>query len=494
MDPNLDDQRTSARTRARVLRPGVTTVFLVAALTSSCLHRVPDRIAAPIHTPGAFSESGDAPAPSRWWESFGDDELNRLVDRTLAGNLDLQSAWARLTQALAMARRVGAEGKLQVTGDLGAKRSRDAGPIASGRPSRKTAEIYTLELSASYELDLWGRVRSLRRAAALDVTSSREDVDAAAMTLAATVADAWFTLVEQRAQEKLIQEQQQVSQTYLDLVEIRFGQGQATALDVYQQRTQVANTRSQLPPVAARREVLEHQLAVLSGRPPAEAVARPADALPPLPPLPSAGVPVEVLKRRPDVRAAHTRLKAADHRVAAAVADRWPSLQLTGSSLYQGLDASRMFDIWGWSIAGSLIQPLLDGGYRRAEVERHRALVQEQLLTYGQAILNALREVEDALAQERQHGRLVASLTAQLRLANATLAQARSHYVNGLTDYLPVLTALQTSQGLERSLLQAKREQIGYRIALHRALGGDWTRDLPAPKAKPVVADKETTP
>ncbi len=171
------------------------------------------------------------------------------------------------------------------------------------------------------------------------------------------------------------------------------------------------------------------------------------------------------------------------------MAERWPALRLTAISAHQGDQPNLLFDEWAWSIAGNLVAPIMDGGYRRAEVARHQAIVQERMRNYGQAVLVACQEVEDALVQEEQQRLFIDSLAQEMSLAAATLKQAKSRYVNGLSDYLPVLTALQVLQRDERDMLAAEKQMITFRIQLHRALGGAWPRQLtPAPNI-PVLED-----
>jgi len=437
------------------------------------VYDVPDRSRPPVAIPAAFSASGRASGSARWWKDFGDPALDALVERALADNLDLRVAWARLRQAGALARQAGAGQWPSVDAEAGVSRSRTETAGVTAR-----ANLFSAGLAAAYEVDLWRRVRSTRRAAELDVLASRGDLETAAISVAATVGDVWYSLVEQREQRKLLDEQVKTSETLLELVERRFGQGQASALDVYQQRTQLANTRGQVHPVEARLAVLEHQLAVLLGRAPAGEMAPALGKLPGLPPLPKTGLPADLLHRRPDVRAAARRLAAADYQVAAAVADRLPAVRLTGGAGYSSTKFHKLPVRPAWSIGSALLMPVFDAGRRAAEVSRTKAQVDEALAAYERAILAALREVEDALIQELKQRAHLESVERQVKLASATLRQARLRYSHGLSDYLPVLTAVQALQRLERAEVAARRELVSFRIQLYRALGGSWPKEL----------------
>jgi len=446
------------------------------ALAAGCqAPEVPPRDALPAPLRPAYSVVSGEPLSDRWWEAFDDPQLNALVEGMLKQNLELKAAWARLDQAAAVAEQAGAGLQPALDLNAGASRTRVNRPTA---PGKRTSNLFTIGLAASYEIDLWGRVSAERDAARTDLSASREDTAAAAISLAASAAETWFSLIEQHAQRRLLDEQIAVNRTYLELTELRFAQGQAGALDVYQQRLSLANTRGQIAPVEAAIRVLEHQLTVVLGGGPTDGFDVKDRALPELPALPGLGVPSDILQRRPDVAAAFNRLKGADYRVAAAVADRYPALRLTAGTGYQGARIQDIFDNWIWNIAGNIAAPLFDGGRRKAEVNRAKAVTVERLNAYGQTVLNAVREVEDALAQEEQQELFLRNLEIQVALAEATLKEARQRYVNGLSDYLPVLTALEALHRLQRDRLSARRQLISYRIQLCRAVGGVWPKSL----------------
>jgi len=309
------------------------------------------------------------------------------------------------------------------------------------------------------------------------------------MTLSAGVAEAWFSFIEEGLQLALLDQQQETGRTFLELTLLRFSTGLSSALDVYQQRQQLASTQAQIPLARGRREVLRHQLAVLLGEPSLPARFRDPGRLADLPPFPALGLPAELLKQRPDVRRAQLSLAAADYRVAAAVADRFPAVRIGGETGFESSDFAEIgsiFQNWIWSVMANLTWPVFDGGRRKAEVDRNRAVVRERVDAYGQVVLQAIQEVEDALAQERMQAAFLRELADQVELARATLREARMRYVNGLSDYLPVLAALQSLQELERNLLTARRNLLTYRVQLYRAMGGAWPEVLTDPSERPV--------
>jgi outer membrane protein TolC len=185
-----------------------------------------------------------------------------------------------------------------------------------------------------------------------------------------------------------------------------------------------------------------------------------------------------LLVQRPDLRGAQARVVAADHRLASAIADLLPAIRLSGSTGYQSPRFADLLESWAWNVAGSLSAPLFEGGRRWAEVQRSRAALTERLQSFASTLLVALREVEDALVQERKQKEYMNKLKSQLDIATANLREARGRYVNGLVEYLNVLTALSSYQNLEQQYLEAKRATFTYRVQLCRALGGSWSREI----------------
>lgn len=454
---------------------------LAAALLACSPHKVTKNPLPPVPVPEAFGTStGSNALPEKWWADFNDAALEQLIADTLSGNLQLRAAWARVEQARTLVIQANSGKYPQL--ELSAGASRQKLRFNFQQEITVQSDQFSASLAASYELDLWRRMANQGDAAALDALAMRDDVESIAISLAAEVTEAWFDLIAQRAQKQLITEQLQINETYLELVELRFQKGLAAGLDVYQQRQQVVQTRARLRLIDATIELLEHRLALLTGKAPADGpVAAPVE-LPSMPAVPGNGLPADLLARRPDVRAARRRVEAADYRVAIAVADRLPAIRLRGTT---GLQSSELADFIAsplWSIAASLTAPIFDAGRRKAEVARTEAVVEERLMSYGQVLLQAMIEVENALAQERQQVEYIKELEESIELAAATLREAQERYRQGLIDYLPVLSSLQAQQQAEITLLMARRQLLSYRVQLCRALGGTWTQTLSAPE------------
>lgn len=454
---------------------------LAAALVlfSGCFTPEP-RPAAPVELPGQYQAlyTGEDPGPGEWWQALGSDELNALVDRALAGNFDIRTALSRVRQARASARKTGADLSPTLDAGGGADKSRQQTKTDGDGRNSTWSKSVSAGLSAGYELDLWGRLGALHTSDLLEYEATREDLEAAAVTVAADVADAWVTLLSLGRQIRILEKQIRMNRQMLKLQELRFLNGQADTLAVSQQREALAQARAILPTLQQSREQQKNALAVLLGRAGGGSLTLSDTGLPQLPPLPRAGLPADLLASRPDVRAAGLRLKAADWQVSAARADRLPSLTLSAEAAFSSSSLDLVFSNWVTTLAASLSAPLMDGGRKLAEVDRARAEADQYLTAYARTVAGAIREVEDALVAENRQGQYIRLLMEQLEASRLTVKDARIQYMNGQDNYLAYLTAWTSVQSLERQMVDEQAEQIRNRIALYRTLGGDWTRRL----------------
>jgi NodT family efflux transporter outer membrane factor (OMF) lipoprotein len=457
------------------------TLALLAALTlTGCSFFVPEtRLPAHDAVPDSYSNQAAAgDTAQRWWETFQSDQLNALVEEALGGNFSLKESWARLRQVEALAIQSGAARWPGLSVEAGVSGGGQLDTQRNGDTIYTPLESYRLGVASTYEVDLWGRIRSKQRAAILSASASREDLNTAAISLAANVTTRWIGVMSQRMQKKLLQRQLEANITVVDLLELRFRKSLASALDVFQQRQIVEQVRAQMPLAEQQEQRLLNELALLLGRMPFEAPKVAAEPLTIPQDVPATGLPIQLLSARPDIRAAMFRLEAADWTVSGARADRLPTIRLTGSAAYRAGELDALFDNWLFNLAAGLTAPLFDGRQRSAEVERQRAVVDESLAAYRRTILNAVREVEDALVDEQKLREHLLGLNAQLGAARSALDEARQRYRGGLNDYLPVLTQLVSVQNLERTIINRTADLLVARVDLFRALGGGWPRAL----------------
>ncbi len=437
---------------------------------------------APSDLPDAFSTSGTLKSDPQWWLAFEDAGLNRAVETALVSNLSLQATWERLSQARAAARKSAAARYPDLSLSGGASNAENRGT------SDGSSQSFSAGLAAGYEVDLWGGVAATAEAAALDADASEAALRTAALSLSAEVATLWYRLQGAQMQYALLQRQRKINENYLALTERKFRSAQARASDVLQQRQSLEAVNGNI--VTAQNDITlyEHQLAVLMGQLPGNLAYEPLPGFTPLPPLPATGVPSTLLAERPDVKAAFYDLQAADRRVAAAVAERYPQLSLSASIQSSALRAADLFEAWVLNLAANLSAPLIDGGARRAEVARTEAVRNEALYTYAQTLLEAFREVEDALSEREHQLRYVESLDAQLALSAAAVEQLRSQYLHGSGSFEAFLSAQLSHQSLERTRVTAARELREKQITLYRALSTGWNPQRQKPMQRSADA------
>lgn len=446
---------------------------LAVLLLSACSFHKPQpaTLLEPLPQTYAGASGETQPTAEPWWKELRDSRLNALVAEALADNLDLAQGHARLSQAQALARSAAAARWPSAELQGAAGRVRQQGLFGPA-----TSDSYRLSVAAGFELDLWRKLASRSAAARLDALAARQDLQTLYLSLSAQVADLYYLVVEQRAQLALVDETIASFADTLQRVEARYRQGLVPPLDVYQSRQNLAAARARQPLVEQSLEAAENALAVLVGRTPAQTIFDAVEQLPALDAAFAAGLPASLLQRRPDIAAALCRLQADDARLAAAVAERFPAFNLVadyggaGSELSTLLDSPNIF----WNLLVNLAQPLLDGGRRRAEVERQRALFAEHLAAYRQTVLRALQEVEDALVQERTGDERIRRLEQQVVATGGALRLAKDRYLLGLSEYLPVLTAQIAHAEAQSNLIEARRQRVAARISLARALGGSW--------------------
>ncbi len=473
--PGSEGQTISQATKKNFPSAPLTFLLLLITILVSCTGTT-RKIQPPIAVQEKFSISGKSLLADKWWMSFNDPTLNRLIDKALGDNLQLKSVWDRLAQTEAVAQKTRADFFPTLDLQSRAFRSESRGGGSSSDVRRQTSSFnnFSLGMIAGYELDLWGRIQSNQDAAELDLKASAQDLQAAAITLSAQVAETWYQLVEQYGQLELLSIQLRTSEQVLELMTLRFRRGKIGATDVLQQRQLIESIRGEILISKSRAKILEHQIAILLGQSPSAQVTKRTIKLVPLPPLPNAGLPSDLVRRRPDIQQAYLKLLAADRRVASAISDRFPRISLSVQIDSSSDKVRDLFSNWLTTFAANLVRPLLDGGSRKAEVERTHAVTSERLHEYAQTILDSLREVEDALTQERRQKALILSLNKQLKLSKQVIERIRDRYAHGTVDYLRILDVLLTDQTLERNLLEAHRKLIEFRIALHRALAGGW--------------------
>ena len=454
----------SVRTRTSL------TLALGIALLSGCSLSTPVPQST-VQAPSQWNSTADSLVwpQARWWAEYDAPQLSRLMAQARTGNLDLATAATRLLQADAQLRQSGASLLPSVDGGASGRRGGNSG-------DGDVSNSFGATLSASYEVDFWGRNRATVAAAAANLNASRYDLEALAISTDASVASSWFQLVENQARLQLARDNLAAAERVLTIVEARYRYGADDSLALSQQRALVAQLRANLPALEQQTLQLRNSLALLLGQGPDFAPGTLPDMAAIRVPEPGAGLPSELLNRRPDIRASEQRLLAANANLTAARAALYPSIQLTGSYGAQSSVLSELVSnpLNPWSLAAGLTQPIFDGGRLRAQVEISEASQQEALIGYQRAILDALIDADTALGalqQARLQYQLQQAATEEAQLA-FELAEAR--YKAGAIDLQNLLDTQRSFFQSQDSLVQQRAAWLQATVDLYRALGGGW--------------------
>jgi NodT family efflux transporter outer membrane factor (OMF) lipoprotein len=444
-------------------------------------------------TPAAFKEQPPASSPGaeqwqpanpadrasrgKWWEIFGDPELNQLEEQVATSNQDLKVYEARFREARAAIRfnRASQFPTISTAPTIAYTKSADYSPSFPSKIQEASVGDFVLPFDLSYELDLWGRVRRTVAAARDEAQATAGDYEGAKLSLEAELAMDYFELRSADAQKQLLDDTVKAYSDDVQLTTHRFKGGAAPRSDVAQAQTQLDTTRVQDTDVTVQRAQFEHAIAILIGKPPADfsLAETPLNNQPPtIPP----GLPSELLQRRPDIAAAERRMAEANQQIGLAKAAYFPTVSLEGTAGFAGTQASNWFT-WPagfWAIGPGLAETLFDAGRRRATSESARANYDATVATYRQTSLTAFQEVEDNLSalrilenEAQQQDQAVASSTDSLHLFT-------NRYKGGVDTYLQVITAQTIELANERNAIDILRRRMDASVLLVKALGGGW--------------------
>jgi NodT family efflux transporter outer membrane factor (OMF) lipoprotein len=430
------------------------------------------------------AQPGDHLPRGRWWEIFGDPELNGLQEELAPANQNLRIAEARLREARAAVRFNRAALFPTISAGVGLSAVRESANqpfLRGGGRSGSSSGDLLASLDLSYEVDLWGRVRRTVAAARRESEATAADLETASLSLHAELAFDYFALRAADAQKQLLDETVKAFEAALRLTTNRYEGGAAPRSDVAQAQTQLDTTRAQATDVTVQRAQLEHAIAILLGRPPAEfgLPPRPLDARPPDIPF---GLPSQLLERRPDIGAAERRVAEANEQIGIAKAAYYPTLMLNASVGFEGssfgnlLNASSLL----WSVGAAITQTIFDAGRRRAVSEAARAGYDATVAAYRQTTLTAFQQVEDNLAALRILEQESAEQRRAVESAQLSLQLFTNRYRGGVDTYLQVITAQTATLANQRTEIDILGRRMAASVLLVKALGGGWdTSQLP---------------
>jgi multidrug efflux system outer membrane protein len=428
--------------------------------------------------PGTWKLAAPADAIARgdWWSIFNDPVLDDLERQAAENNQDVKAAIARVTQSRALARNAKADFFPQLTFDPSATWSRTSENRLNAVPNG-LGNDFRVPLDLSYELDLWGRVKRTFEGANADAQARLAAFENTLLILKADVAQNYFVLRTLDTERAILRHTVQLRREALDLVRARFTGGAASELDVSRAETELNATQAEILGVDRQRATVEHALAVLVGKPASEfAVTELPLGVGTLPPVIPAGLPSELLERRPDIAEAERALAAANARIGVAKAAFFPVVRLTGLAGFESLDVESLFN-WqsrAWSLGPSITFPLFQGGRNRANLKRSQAVYEESVAAYRQRILVAFKEVQDALTGTRLLHEQAGAQDRTVASARKTATISNTRYRAGLVSYLEVIESERTALTAERETARLTGQRLVTSVQLIKALGGGW--------------------
>lgn len=441
--------------------------------------------AAPINAAGVQwspAQAADSQPRGTWWAVFQDPVLNELQARLATGNFDIQLAQAQLRQAQATVRAARAAFYPKVDATLGATRASTSTPARQPLLVNPVGNSFAADVTASWEADLWGRLHAQARSSQALAQASEADLGNARLAAQSALAQTYVSLRMAERQAALQRELVQGDEETLRLTMQRHRAGVVSGGDVEQAQTQLKSAQAALLEVEVTRAQLEHAIAVLLGLAPSRFTLPPAAVDLQVPPLPAAGLPSQLLQRRPDIAAAERRVASRDQQLRAADVAWFPTLSLSGSL---GARSSDWADLWSaptrvWSLGPQLAATLLDGGARSDQLAQGEAALDAAVASYRLAVLGAIEEVENQLAAlrvlEREAQVQDDAVAAARRALEITLAQYRA----GTVGAQNVVAAQAAVSSAERGRVDLHGRRLAASVSLIQALGGGWQADRPA--------------
>lgn len=455
-------------------------LFSVAAMLAACQAVGPDYVRPQSALPTDYSEtsanaSQNELAIKNWWILFNDATLNTLVDQALKENTDMQYAIARIEEADAYAREVGAATLPSVDFDATATRSRvtESGPfpVFAANPRRN----YTYQFSSNFEIDFWGKIRRAKESARAQLLSTKYAKETVSWTLSSNVARNYLALRSTEAQLAIAQQNLKSREESLALTKRRFEGGVSSKLDVHQAEVANANLTADITELTRQRAIYVHQLATLTGK--LDLALASSDGTQLLaPPVPPAGLPSSLLENRPDVRQAEEQLIAMNANIGSAKAALYPTISLTGAFGAESLALSDILKSASriWTAGLDISMPIFNSGRLSSRVEQASARQKQALAQYQGSVRSAFQEVNDALVNVRQYTERETALSLSAEAAKNALQISENRYRDGYSSYLEVLDAQRVYNDAASNLALAREARLVASVGLFKALGGGW--------------------
>ncbi len=459
------------------------TFWLLVMTIASCTVG-PDYVKPTAEVPASYKETGgwkkaepkDAMIKGVWWEMFKDPELNRFEEQVNISNQNIAVAEAQFRQARALVQTARSGYYPTITARASFVRARRSGSVSGGTfsPANTTSD-FLLPVSASWEADIWGKVRRAVESAQAGAEASAADLEAMRLSVHAELAQDYFQLRALDVEKQLLDDTVAAYQKSLELTKNRYASGVASKADVLQAETQLKSTQAQAIDIGVQRSQLEHAIALLMGKPASSFSLSPARLAAVLPEIP-VGLPSELLERRPDIAAAERLMAAANAQIGVAESAFYPDITLSATGGFEAASLSKWFS-WPsrfWSVGTSIAETVFEGGLRRSLTDQARAAYDANVASYRQTVLTGFQEVEDNLAALRILEEEAGVQDEAVNSAEQTLTVVTNQYRAGTVSYLDVIVAQATALTNERIAISIQGRRMTAGVLLIKALGGGW--------------------
>jgi NodT family efflux transporter outer membrane factor (OMF) lipoprotein len=435
----------------------------------------------------AVAQPQDSALRGKWWEIYNEPELNSLEEQLNIDNQNIRQAFENFMEARALVRE--ARSQYFPTVGIGASYSRSqtsanvGSTVVTGAPSGKQAQLFSLPAEASWEPDLWGRVRNTVRASQYAAQLTAADLENERLTEQASLAEYFFEIRGQDALQKILNDTVEADKKARDVLRTAYDTGVGDQISVVEAQTTLDSAQSAAINIGIARAQFEHAIATLIGKP-ASAFSIPVEPWTSVPPDIPVGLPSQLLQRRPDVAAAERNMAAANAQIGVAYAAFYPALTLSANGGVESSTIKNLLD-WPsrfWSVGPSISETVYDGGLRRATVNQYIATYNANVAAYRQSVLTAFQQVEDSLAEARILSQQIRRQQDAVDSSQTFLRLESGRYENGIDPYIDVVTAQTTLLANQQSLAVLDVQQMTASIQLIESLGGGWDQSqLPSP-------------
>ncbi len=448
-------------------------LLLISVSFMSCQMYEPDPIKKDLVEVPKKYENDNNEKKILWWESFHNKELNNLIEQGINENFTVKEAWSRLEQIKALGIKIGVNNSptVNLTSDASRKRTDVIGKVSPNSNRSTTTKSYNLGFVANYEVDLWGKLKSLRDASKMDIEASQEDINIVKLSISANIAKTWLKILRIKKERNIKNEILNSQNNYLKLLDLKYKSGKLNISRIYSWRQQISKVERQIEKLNIAESIFINELNYLLGKTPQSNIQIKTTSLPNYEIKDK--LALNLLENRPDIRKKWKLIRSSQYSKAVAKADKLPKLTLSAGASFSHNRVRFLFNNWFANIAAGLTAPLFDAGLRDAEIKRQKAIIDERINSYKNTVLIAIKEVENSLLNIKETKTDLKLLNSQIEEEVKVQYIEEEKYKGGGKDYLIVLDSTLKLLNYKIELNQIYSNQLQLQVDLHKAVGGN---------------------